>query len=58
MERGENLSDCLIGADQKIRDWPIKTAFLEEVEASIRLDIKPRFGSLAKYKFLDLWYSF
>lgn len=33
-------------------------AFLEEVEASIRIDIKPRFGGLAKYKFVDLWYSF
>lgn len=36
----------LIGADQKIADWPIMTTFLGEVEASIRLGIKPQFGGM------------
>lgn len=38
----------LIGIDQKISDELIKiTAFLEELEIAIRLDIKSRFGILS-----------
>lgn len=46
MERA-HVTDDLIGADHKIPDWPVKTTFLGEAEASIRLGIKPWFGGMA-----------
>lgn len=36
----------LIGADQKIPNCPMKSAFLEDVGTAIRLDIKSWFGNL------------
>ena len=35
------VADYLIGADQKIPDWQVKSAFLGEVVTAIKLGIKP-----------------
>ena len=40
------MTDCLIGADQKIPDWLIKIAFLVKVEIAISLGTKSWFGIL------------
>ena len=42
-----HVTNYLTGADQKIPDWLAKTAFLREVEASVRLGIKPWFCGVA-----------
>lgn len=42
-----HVTDCLIGADQKIPDRLVKTTFLGEVESSARSGINPRFGGLS-----------
>ena len=42
-----HVTDHLIGADQKILDWPVKTAYPGEIEIAIRLGIEPRFCNLA-----------
>ena len=41
------MGDDLIGADQKIPDRPVETAYLGEVETAARLGIEPQFGDLA-----------
>lgn len=46
MERAQ-VADYLIGTDQKIPDWSIKTMFLGEVETAIRLDTESRLISWA-----------
>ena len=43
MERA-HVTYYLIGADQKIPDWPIKTAFLGRSKLQIRSGIQSRFG--------------
>lgn len=42
-----HVTDYLIGADQKIPDGLVKTAFLGEFKPAIRLDMKPQFGGFA-----------
>ena len=38
------MANYLIGADQKIPDWLIKTAFLVKMETAVTLGIKSRLG--------------
>ena len=40
------MADYLIGTDQKIPEWPVKTTFLEDVVTAIRLDIKSWFADV------------
>lgn len=35
------MKDYLTGADQKIHNWLVKSAFLGEVETAVKLGIKP-----------------
>ena len=37
------MTDYLVGAENKIPDWPIKITFLGKVETAIRSGIKSRF---------------
>ena len=53
MERA-HVTNYLIGADERILDWPVKTTFLGEAEIVIKLGIEPWFGGLAWHKWLHL----
>ena len=52
--------DYLLGADQKIPDWPMKTASLGQVETTGRSDIPSSLGVMGFSKSeanLSLWFS-
>ena len=40
------VADYLIGADQKIPDWPVKTTILGEVITAVRLPTKSWFADV------------
>ena len=61
---GTHVTDYVIGAGQKIPDWPIKITFLGKAEAAIRLGNKTRFelkpmimGFNTSNAILGLWFS-
>ena len=56
-----HMTDYLIGADQKILDWLIKTVFLGENATAIRSGIRSRFcimGFSLSDAIRGLWFSF
>ena len=52
------MVDGLVGADQKITDWLLKTPFLEKLESVIRLGIKLQFGDVGLAQVTPFWASF
>ena len=59
MERAQE-TDYLLGTDQKIPDWLIKTTFLGKVKTTGRSGITSRFGIMGFSKsdaILSLWFS-
>ena len=49
-----HVAHYLVGADQRILDWPVKTASLGKVEAAGRLGIKHQFGDMRPAKWPHL----
>ena len=53
-----HVTDCLIGADQKIPNWQIKITFLVRAESVIKSDVKSRIcimGFSTSDTILDMW---
>ena len=46
------MTGDLIGADQKIPDWPGKTTFLREFGTAVREGSKLSFGDLGTWQFI------